>query len=165
MKKLLTLLTFAVFMFFGGCAQKQISVEKTQIPKKIEIIPFANLTQTPMAGYRVSSIALGVLKEYGFTVTNTLTDFPERDYSLEEINKILSEIKDGYVFTGYVNEFKYKAGIDAQPAVSLTIRIYDAKNKKNIYVSTVSEIGSSYDSLGTLTQRSIKETLDESVKK
>jgi hypothetical protein len=48
-------------------------------------------------------------------------------------------------------------GVDAIPAVSITIKAYDPKTEKFIFTSTISEVGSSYDSLSVITQKALKE--------
>jgi len=164
MKKLLFFIV--AILILTGCAKKEISIEpNSKFPKQVKIIPFANLTQNPLAGYKVASIANGVIKEYNISVTNSLFTYPEKDYSLKEIQNILNQYNNGYIVTGFVNEYKYKAGIDANPAVSVTLKIYDAKNKKYIFTSTVSEVGTTYDSLGVITQNCLKDLMDEIIKK
>jgi hypothetical protein len=163
MKKFLLFLTALLFL---GCSQKEISIQQNSVfPKNVKVIPFANLTQTPLAGYKVASITTGVAKSYGINVSDTLLNYPEKDYSLKQIQNILNNFKDGYVITGFVNEYKYKAGIDANPAVSITLKVYDASQKKYVFTSTVSEVGSAYDSLGVITQNALKDIMNEAVKK
>jgi TolB-like protein len=160
MKKLFFFLI--TVLIFGGCAQKAVSIQpNSAFPKEVKIIPFANLTQNPLAGYKVASIANGVIKEHNIKVDNSLFTYPEKDYSLKEIQNILNQYTDGYIVTGFVNEYKYKAGIDANPAVSITLKVYDAKNKKYIFTATISETGNAYDSLGVITQNCLKALMDE----
>jgi hypothetical protein len=156
---MIRIITALIAILFLGCAQKELSIQNSHIPKTVKVIPFANLTQTPLAGYRVASILEGVLKEKNYNIQSSLFKYQEKDYTLEELKNILKKEKDGYIVTGYVNEFKYKAGIDAQPAVSITLKVYNPKTKKYIYTSTISEIGSTYDSLGVITQKALKEII------
>ncbi len=152
-------LFIAAMILLSGCSE----VYNTQPPgaaenRSFRVVPFANFTQTPMAGYRAASIAEGVLKSKVATVKGSLWDFEERDYTFEEIKKIIKDAKDSdYVVTGYVNEFRYKTGIDGEPAVSVTIKVYDTKEKRFIWRGVASKTGWSYESVGTIAQESIEE--------
>jgi len=156
-----------VFILFSGCVKESFSVNNRKIPaENIRVYPFANLTQTPMAGYRVASILEGVLKSKHYRINGGLWDFEERDYSIEEIKKLLQQAKTDYVITGYVNEYRYKTGIDGEPAVSFTIKIFDKKEKKYIWTATYSGVGDSYNSVSVLTQEGLKKVIkDLKVKK
>jgi TolB-like protein len=144
---------FVVMFIFIGCVRESYNIKKTfPHTKDIRVIPFANFTQTPMAGYKVAGILEGVLRSKNVKFKGSLWDFEERDYSIEDIKKLISDINSTYIITGYVNEFRYKTGIDGEPAVSVTIKIYDKTAGKYIYISTFSRVGDTYNSLGVLTQ-------------
>jgi hypothetical protein len=57
-----------------------------------------------------------------------------------------------------VNEFRYKTGIDAEPAVSFTINIYDTRKDKVIYSFSESSSSWSFDSVTTVTQSLLENT-------
>ncbi len=95
------------------------------------VIPFENYTETPLAGYRVASITEGVLKSRGFKVIR-VWKYSYNEPSEKELRKLFEEAKRkaDYVVFGTVNEFRYKTGIDGEPAVSITLYVYSVKNKK-----------------------------------
>ena len=96
------------------------------------VIPFENNTETPLAGLRVASIAEGVASSKGYNVKRVIT-YEQKEYTQEDIMNIINTLKDkniDYVITGSVNEFRYKAGIDGEPAVSITLRIFSLKEDK-----------------------------------
>ena len=158
MKRLLLLF----ILVFTGCIRENFNVKKTSLPlQNIRIIPFANFTQTPMAGYKVAGILEGVLRSKNIKFKGSLWDFEERDYSIEDIQKLIEDINSSYIITGYVNEYRYKTGIDGEPAVSVTIKIYDKKLKKYIYIATFSRVGDTYNSLGVLTQEGFNKVLEK----
>ena len=164
MKKILLSILFLVFI---GCSSDVYNVEKTTpISKKetMSVIPFANFTQTQLAGYKVAGIVEGVFKSKGFNISKSLWNFPEEDYTLNEIKNIINHTNSNYIVTGYVNEYRYKTGIDGEPAVSITIKIYDNNKHKYIYTATISKIGNTYDSLSLITQNAINKILDENNK-
>jgi len=156
-----------LLLLFIGCGNDIYNIQKsTTISKKetMSIIPFANFTQTPLAGYKVAGITEGVFKSKGFNIQKSLWNFPEEDYTLKEIKNIINNTQSDYIVTGYVNEYRYKAGIDGEPVISITIKIYNNKKHKYIYTATISKIGNTYDSLGLITQTSINKILDETNK-
>ncbi|MEN3029187.1 MAG: hypothetical protein ABDH29_08300 [Aquificaceae bacterium] len=72
--------------------------------------------------------------------------------------KELRDMDVVYAITG-CNEFRYKAGIDGEPAVSVTLKIYSVKNQKLLYVATASKSGWYFQSVSTLTQQIINRIL------
>ncbi|ACM92985.1 putative lipoprotein [Nautilia profundicola AmH] len=147
------ILLAVILLFFTGCVKETYNMS-SNFPTKntYKIIPFANLTQTPMAGYKVAGILEGVLRSKGVSLNGSLWNYEERDYSVEDINDLLKNVNARYIITGYVNEYRYKTGIDGEPAVSVTVKIYDKAKKQYIYVATFSRVGDTYNSVGVLTQ-------------
>ncbi|MFZ8784368.1 hypothetical protein [Thermocrinis sp.] len=120
------------------------------------VLPFENYTETPYAGYRVASILEGVLASKGYSLIPRVWSIKEKEPTEEEIKKLKeSAIKNGarYIVYGSVNEFRYKTGLDGEPAVSITVLIYDARENKVVRNVTVSGSGWVHESLGTLAQK------------
>jgi len=164
MKKLLFIM---LLIFITGCSSDIYNIEKTTKLSKnqtMNVIPFANFTQTQLAGYKVAGIVEGVLKSKGYNISKSLWNFPEEDYTLNEIKKIIQNTKTNYIVTGYINEYRYKTGIDGEPAISITIKIFDKTKNKYIYSATVSKTGNTYDSLSLITQNAINKIFDENNK-
>ena len=155
MKKVLLFL-FAVFLTSCSTVANIDQISKLDLKNRtITVIPFENYTETPLAGLRVKAIAEGVVSSKGYNLS-VLNVNQDKDYSPEEIKKILKELKDSnvdYVVTGSVNEFRYKTGIDGEPAVSITVRIYDLKRNKEVYTSVASKTGWSFESVSTVAQK------------
>lgn len=152
---------FFIFSFLIlpiSCARIVTSKQYLNLPSesKICVLPLENLTETPLAGRRVASILEGILRAKGFKVESRILELEERDYSAKEISRLMAEIKEKgirYVFSGSVNEYRYKTGIDGEPAVSVSISLYDLHEDKIIWSSTGGATGWSYESLGTVTQK------------
>ncbi len=150
---------FAVLVLFliAGCAR--VVNQTSTLPMKGEpyaVLPFENYTETPYAGYRVASILEGVLASKGYNLIPRVWSIKEREPSEEEIEKLKeSAVKNGarYIVHGSVNEFRYKTGLDGEPAVSITIFVYDAIENRVVRNVTVSGSGWVHESLGTLTQK------------
>ena len=129
--------------------------------KTYRVIPFENYTDTPLAGYRVASLVEGLLRSKGFKVADRVWEYSDRDPSKEELKSILRKATKGadYVIAGTVNEFRYKVGIDGEPAVSVSIYLIDSATGKVVSGATLSGTGMSYESLGTLTHKLIRKLL------
>ncbi len=154
------ILFLGIFLLFLGCMQEEYNIQKPFIKQKeVSVVPFVNFTQTPLAGYRVAGILEGVLRSKGYKIKNSLFSFKEDEYGIEDINKMIQKAKGDLVITGYVNEFRYKTGIDGEPAVSVTIKVFSKNLGKYIYTSSFSLVGDTYNSLGVLTQMGFNEII------
>ena len=70
-----------------GCVQESYNLQNSFPSKKVQVIPFANFTQTPMAGYKVAGILEGVLRSKGLALEGSLWDYEEKDYSIEDYSR------------------------------------------------------------------------------
>ena len=156
--KRIHLLLFMV-IFLASCASvydtQKLPLNKEEV---IAVLPFENYTETPMAGLRASSIVRGVLTSKGYKVYEGFYPQEERDLTPQEIKKLLEEVKKvgiRYAMIGSVNEWRYKTGIDGEPAVSITLKLYDLTNDAIVWGSVGSKSGWSHESLGTVAQKLI----------
>lgn len=161
-KKCLFLLNICFFLI--SCSQiqnKATLLEAYEKNSSFILFPFENYTETPLAGLRVSSIAYGVLVSKGYNVIRYEVK-EDKDYSPENIKTFLNQAKAmgyKYAIVGMVNEFRYKTGIDGEPAVSITFVIYDLDKEKPIYIATGARSGWAHESIGTTTQKILKEII------
>lgn len=163
MKKYAVLM-LVVGIFLTSCAASRINVSSTSLNRgaSYAILPFENFTETALAGLRVASIAEGVASSKGYKLLNKTAEFEYKEYNQQEIADLMEKFKNRgaeYVITGAVNEYRYKAGLDGEPAVSITLRVYDLKSGRVVYVGTASKSGWYYQSLGLLAQKTLKDLL------
>ncbi len=157
----LVVLIFAVLFF--SCSQ--INRVKVNPPVKkgvYAVIPFENYTITPLAGYRVASILEGVMRAHGYNVLNRVWSYSDQEPSQKQFKAWWQKaVKDGadVIVYGTVNEFRYKTGIDGEPAVSVTLYFYDTRKKRIVWSATLSKSGLSFQSLGTVCQDLFNEAL------
>ncbi len=154
MKKILFL---CFFVLIASCSTiTNIDKSKANLKNKIiTVLPFENYTETPLAGLRVKSITEGVLTSKGYKITFQQIN-QDKDYSPSEIKSMIEKLKEDnidYAITGSVNEFRYKTGIDGEPAVSITLKIYDIKEGRELYTSVGSKTGWSHESITTVAQK------------
>ncbi len=152
------LMTGLMSFMLISCTSVVDTGELMDLPAKatVVVLPFENHTETPMAGLRVASLLESVLRTKGYAIGERFWKLKDVDYTPEEIKGLLKEAGQrgvDYVFTGSVNEFRYKTGIDGEPAVSITIDLYNTADGKVIWGSVGSATGWSHESTGTVTQK------------
>ncbi len=144
-------------LLITGCAS--MNVKKAQNSFKplkdstIAVVPFYNYTQTPLVGFSAAAIANVVMKSHNFnTIAINLEPKPEqlveeKKQSHKEILQMLQSKNIPYMLTGKVTEWRYKAGIDAEPVVGLIVEVIDTKSGKTLYSSSASKSATYGDSL------------------
>ncbi|WP_457600442.1 hypothetical protein [Hydrogenivirga sp.] len=161
--KKLNILLLGCLLVLSSCA-KVVDKERLSLNKErsYAVVPFENYTDTPLAGYRVASALEGILRSKGFRVADRTWNYRDQDPDGRELKKILKEARKtaDYVIMGSVNEFRYKVGIDGEPAVSVSVYILDSKSGKIVSGSALSATGLSYESLGTLTQKLLRTLME-----
>jgi len=130
---------------------------------KICVIPFINNSETPLAGLKAKNIIENFLfsKKFNIVACDIVENDTFTEKEIKEYFEVLKTKDINFVFFGYINEWRYKAGVDSEPAVSLTINLYDLKNDKLILSASGSKTSSSYKSLGIVSQELIKKLLSK----
>lgn len=132
------------------------------------LLPFVNHTETPQAGSRAESISASVLRVGGSVdmtyypsklATETLFENIERK-QLDDALEWASKGNFKYALTGSVEEWRYKVGVDGEPAVGVTIQVIDVATKKIIWTASGGKTGWSRESLTGVAQDLINELLD-----
>jgi polysaccharide biosynthesis protein PelC len=158
-KRNLLLLLTAVTL--GGCASTD-----TAPPPALEsqarwvVLPFVNTTETPLAAQRAQVLAHSLLGARGITDVQLYPKTPRDtifgpDSEAPATAEALQWARQQgmrYALTGEVFEWRYKVGVDGEPAVGLNIRVIDVGTGKTLWTGTRSQSGWSRDSLGKLAQ-------------
>ncbi len=160
MKKFLGL--SAGLMLLGGCAAKEMAVSHTfsdiredRNITKIFLAPLKNYTDVPMAGLRATNLVEGILRAKGIEVKS-----PEKKIKNKKMCK--ESMKEGfrYAMRGGVSEWRYKTGIDGEPAISVQVTLYDCENDNAVWSGTASSDDYWRASVGTTAQSTIESLLD-----
>ena len=162
LRKLAFLITLFGFILYS-CSTSVNSYQSSNLSKKDSfiVLPFENNTETPLAGLRASKIAEGVLISHGFNIKGKI--YKQKEYKAEEIQKLIEDAKrEGYRYAviGTVNEWRYKTGIDGEPAVNFTMKIVDLNTDKAVWSGVASKSGMGYSSIGTLAQDLFNELIE-----
>ena len=165
MKRALWICVFLV----AGCAGLQVqSAHTPAIPahSRWVVLPFANNTETPLANERAAFTAAAILQADGQVLTGYL---PHASRAQEILGgnwraRYTKALQAGrasgatYGLAGSVNEWGYRAGIDARPVIGLTMWVVALRTGKVIWSGVGSASGGNFftGGTGTLSQRLIR---------
>lgn len=150
----------------GGCTWPV--VDRGQVPAFSQskedtwaVLPLKNNTETPQAGQRAASIAHSVLASHGYTNIvrypasgddETLFD-PARPDQQQTALDWARQQNAHYAITGAVNEWRYKVGVDGEPAVGLTFDVVDVQSGKIVWTTSGARTGWSRAAVSGVAQR------------
>jgi len=131
------------------------------------VLPIVNYTETPQAGLRAESIAASLLKARGFT---NLKQYPaslngeslfepaEREAVTRALEWARGE-RARYALTGTVDEWRYKVGVDGEPAVGITLQVIEVQSGNVIWSAAGSRTGWSRDAVSAVAQKLLRQLL------
>ena len=122
----------------------------------ISLFRLNNYTDTPRAGMRASNLIEGILLSKGYNVTSHLKD---KLPTMKKARKIAKEDGSKYFMYGGVSEWRYKTGIDGEPAVSLQVSLYKTKKSKLVWSATASDSDWGNATIGTTAQDLLDEMM------
>lgn len=130
------------------------------------LLPFVNHTETPQAGLRAESIAEALLRSQSINVVkypsglNTETLFePMSRLQAEESLKWAKSEGIRYALTGSVEEWRYKVGIDGEPAAGITLNLIDLQRDEIIWSAAGGRTGWSREGLSSVGQKLMRKLL------
>lgn len=160
-----------------GCAGMNLQTAKP-LPANPNVawavLPFVNNTETPMANARAAAMAAGVLQSDGVQVQGNLPISTRTesllggDWKQDYAHALNAARSNGarYALGGSVDEWDYRAGINAEPEVAMTLWVVDVATGKVIWSGVGSAHGGSLGRGGTgtvaqnLIQRLLHRALD-----
>ena len=157
-------------LVIGGCSTASLVSTEKDLPSlyedvngtkqkkdfSISLFKLNNYTDTPRAGMRAASILEGVLLTKGYHVKSHITS---KEVSIKKAKKIAKQDGSKYFMYGGVSEWRYKTGIDGEPAVSLQCSLYKTKGTKLVWSSTGSDSDWGNASIGTTAQDLLSEMI------
>jgi len=139
-----------------ACSSTVTRSQRTDRPRvraRWVLLPFVNHSETPQAGERVEAMLGTILRARGVPSLDSYVA-PKDDESrlmvsdrqrLEESLGWAKGQKFEYAVTGSVEEWRYKAGIDGEPAIGITVRIVDLSSNRVVWSSSGSKTGGAGD--------------------
>ena len=117
------------------------------------MLPFSNHSETPQAGERAEALLGTILRARG---VNQLEPYPapkEEEklmagdrLQLEEAIGWAKKQKVDYAVLGSVEEWRYKGGVDAEPAVGVSVQVMEVSTSRILWVASGSHTGSGSES-------------------
>jgi len=153
-----------------GCAVKQVyNPETLPLNERWVLLPVANLAEAPMAGERTEAILATWLQKKGISKLNRYraadndAGFPGLNEPLRVSQALDWAKKQSYTYalTGSVEEWRYKSGLDGEPAVGLSLRIIDLRNGQVVWAASGARTGWGYESLSGTANKLIGKLLNE----
>jgi len=151
------ILAFIFALFISACSTLVISdtsvLPDVNTSRSITLFALNNYTDTPQAGMRASNLIEGALLTKGYTVVNAIS---AKTKTLQEQITIAGENGSDYILIGGVSEWRYKTGIDGEPAISLKLKMIKVDSQKVVWNATASSNDWGNASIGTTAQDMIE---------
>ena len=168
----LSVCAFAV-LGLSACAVTSTGSNATTAPlpanEKWAMLPLLNRTETPLAGLRAESIVEPLLVQHGLT---QLQIYPS---SLAKDSMLAADDRAGvdaakqwaqsqnirYVVGGSVDEWRYKVGVDGEPAVGISLMVWDLQTGQVVWSGVGGKSGYSREALSAVAQKLINKLIDD----
>ena len=166
--RILIILLLALFGM-AGCATTDSTGRGPALDRgaKWVMLPVMNHTEVPQAGLRAEAITEALLRTQGIgnltryppaLNADTLFEPAERKV-LVEADKWARSEGARYAVYGAVDEWRYKVGVDGEPAVGVALHIMDLQNNSVVWSGVGGKSGWSRESLSGVAQKLIKQLL------
>jgi polysaccharide biosynthesis protein PelC len=148
----------------GGSNASQLSFDSQA---RWALLPIVNLTETAQAGLRAEAIAEVVLRNNGVQrlerypsglVTDSILEPTERKATEQALVWAKSQgLK--YGLSGAVSEWRYKIGIDGEPAVGISLQVIDLQTGAVVWSASGAKTGWSREALSAVAQQLLQQLL------
>lgn len=159
--KRLMIAYLGLFLLAGCATAYQSSAPVLEKNVKWALLPMENNTETPQAGLRMEAITETILRikgalpleKYPSNLTQGGLFDPADAKSVEAGISWAKQSGARYAVTGTVNEWRYKTGVDGEPAVGVTIKIIDLKNRQVIWDAAGARTGWGREAVSAVAQK------------
>lgn len=135
------------------------------------MLPFGNHTETPQAGLRAEAITETVLRSLGVGDLRQFPVTPAPDMLIEPtdpkaVDAAIAWAKAQqarYAVTGSVDEWRYKVGVDGEPAVGVSLRLIDLQTSQVVWSAGGGRTGWSREAVSAVAQKLIKALLTQAL--
>ena len=170
MTLLKTLVLGLLSIILTGCAssiQSTVNQEPLDRQARWAILPITNNTDTPQAGLSAEAMAEHQLRSRGVAQVQRYPSALSRDSLFEPTERKVTEealkwAKDQgmqFVLLGSVEEWRYKVGIDGEPAVGVTLQVMDLTKDRVVWSASGAKSGWSRQALAAVAQSLLTDLL------
>ncbi|OBS08495.1 hypothetical protein [Acidihalobacter prosperus] len=169
--RIVGLLTLFSLILLSGCATSSLytSPKPTTVADTGWAVPaLVNNTATPYAGARAQQMLAALLVSHG--VHQVRLPPPASDNAALPLHNGEAEQAAAlawartqhlrYALLGSVDEWRYKVGLDGQPAVGFTLRLVDLENGHTLWSGTAAATGGSREGIAVLAQKTLNRLID-----
>lgn len=158
----------SIVVLLAGCATIDASAPPVlKQGEKIALLPIQNLTQTPQVGDRVESIVESLLQAGGRYSVKRYTGDTSSDQLFADVNQEMLQQATAkaraqnvkYGLTGSVQEWRYKVGVDGEPAVGISLKLIDLQTGEVVWTATGSKTGWSRSAVSAIGQTLLRTLL------
>jgi hypothetical protein len=133
------------------------------------VLPIENHSETPLAGERLEAIVSTVLRARGVGRVDPSPPPADPDAAVTQSDRQRSDEAlewgraHGYVYgvAGSVEEWRYKSGLDGEPAIGLTLRVVRIADDTVVWSGTTSRTGWTHESVSSTALRAVDDLVDD----
>jgi hypothetical protein len=142
------LLLFAI----SGCGSTVMSVQRGPAMRagaRWVLLPMANFSETPQAGERAAAMLETLLRREGIGQLSVYPGGDEAVVAASDRQRYEQSLdwarKQGfqYAVSGSVEEWRYKSGLDGEPAVGVSFRITEVASSRVLWSASGTRTGTS----------------------
>lgn len=163
------ILVLALGACLVACTTSSTVSGKTALDRdaKWAILPLENHTDTPQSALSAEAIAehglrsrgIASIAHYPAALSRDSLFEPTERRTVDEARKWAREQGAQYGLTGAVEEWRYKVGIDGEPAAAVTLQLVDLASGQVVWSASGAKSGWSRDSLAGVAQKLMEELL------
>jgi hypothetical protein len=160
------LITLLAILLSGGCAVRAVQPSPTFAPKaRWVVLPFLNEAETPQAGDVAQGIATALLRVRGFAELEELGPAAEETSTFDARRRYEARLSQAraegftYAIGGRVQEWRYRTGAGAEPAVSMSVCVVELATRRVVWTATGARSGWSSDTAGGTAHLLLRELL------
>ena len=158
----------AAALLLAGCAVTALPGQSLTLPAgaRFAVLPLSNATDVPLVERRAQAIAVSLLQQKGL---RDVVVYPQKagDNPLEAEPAVTStqalawarQQGARYALSGTVTEWRYKTGVDSEPAVGITLQVADVSSGQVIWSASGGRSGWGYQALAAVGQSQIESLL------
>lgn len=151
----------------AGCAVQSLPPRAALIGASdtLAVLPLQNATEVVHADRRAHAILLSLLQQRGLKTVTYPQRTPDNPLEATQTPSLQDALqwarREGarWAMSGTVTEWRYKSGVDGEPAVGITLTLIDVRSGEAVWSATGGRTGWGYQALAAVGQAQIDDLL------
>lgn len=162
------LLGVGILILVSACSTIDYHHTQATLDRRAQwlLLPLVNHSETPQAGQRAAAVAELLLRRAGIdqlvrypsTALDDAADADDERIGQEALTWAKQQTAR-YAITGSVEEWRYKSGLDAEPAVALHLQVIELTSGQVVWSAGGAKTGWGRESVSVLGQQLLRELL------